>query len=185
MSRWLFFPAVLNLSEVVNLVSNLPPTTPLPTSGFSITNNQWLSSSFQTGNASDVYILNSVNLRIGQAALGSLFVKLYSNAAGNPGTEITSFNVPSIGSTNNYNFTLTNSQPLTANTTYWLVAGISSGSGQYVWTKTSSTTETGLPGWSIGDLTFFSTDGGALNIWNSFVSPEPFQFSVNGQYYSL
>jgi hypothetical protein len=171
-------------NQVINLVSNLPPTTPLPTSGFQVRNNQWLSSSFQTGNASYGYILNSVTLRIGQATLGSLFVKLYSNAAGNPGTEITSFNVPSIGGTNNYNFTLTNSQLLTANTTYWLVAGILSGSGLYVWTKTNSTAETGLPGWSIGDLTFFNNNG-ALNIWNSFGLPEPFQFSVNGQYYSL
>jgi len=166
-------------NQVVNLVSNLPPTTPLPTSGFQVRNDQWLSSSFQTGNASDGYILNSVTLRFGQFTLGSLFVKLYSNDAGNPGTEITSFNAPSIGGTNNYDFTLTNPQLLTANTTYWLVAGILSGSGGYFWAKTSSTAETGLPGWSIGDLTFFSTDGG--NIWNSFGSPEPFQFSVNGQ----
>ena len=162
-------------ASAATLVENLSQPTNL---GFQVKNNQWVGSSFQTGNASYGYTLNSVTLRIGQSTLGSLFVKLYSNVVGNPGTEITSFNVPSIGGTNNYDFTLTNSQLLTANTTYWLVAGILSGSGEYVWAKTNSTAETGLPGWSIGDLAFFSTDGG--NIWNSFVSPEPFQFSVNG-----
>jgi hypothetical protein len=179
MPKWLHWPNTM----VVNLVSNLPPTTPLPTSGFGVNNTQWLSSSFQTGNASYGYILNSVTLRIGQSTLGSLFVKLYSNVAGNPSTEITSFNVPSIGGTNNYDFTLTNPQLLTANTTYWLVAGILSGSGQYVWTRTNSTAETGLPGWSIGNLALFSANGG--NIWNFFDSPEIFQFSVKGQDYSL
>ncbi|MDB9414184.1 choice-of-anchor R domain-containing protein [Microcystis aeruginosa] len=162
-------------ASAATLVENLSQP---PDMGFQVKNNQWLSSSFQTGNASYDYTLNSVTLRFGQFTPGSLFVKLYSNLAGNPGSEITSFNVPSIGGTNTYDFTLTNPYLLTANTTYWLVAGISSGSGEYFWGKTNSTAEIGLPGWSIGNLAFFSD--GVNNVWNAFPALEPFQFSVNG-----
>lgn len=177
--RPLFIDPMPFPSQVINLVSNLVGPSP----GFEVKNDQWVSSSFQTGNSSYAYILSSVTLRFGQFTPGSLFVKLYSDATGNPGSEITSFNVPSISSTNNYNFTLTNPCLLTANTTYWLVAGVSSGSGRYFWAKTNSTAETGLPGWSIGNLAFFSN--GVNNVWNAFPALEPFQFSINGQNYPL
>jgi len=166
-------------ASAATLVENLNQPNP-NNLGFEVKNNQWVGSSFQTGNASDGYTLDSVTLRFGEFTSGSLFVKLYTNVAGNPTTEITSFNVPSIGVTNNYDFTLTNPQLLTANTTYWLVAGISSGSGEYFWAKTDSTVETGLPGWSIGNQAIFSNDQGASNIWGVFPGSGPFQFSVNG-----
>ena len=168
-------------SQVINLVDNRPPVT-LSNAGFEVKSDQWVSSSFQTGNASSVYIISSVTLRFGRFTLGSLFLKLYSGSE-SPTTEIMNFNVPSIGGTNNYEFTLTSPQLLTANTTYWLVAGVSSGSGRYFWAKTDSTVETGLPGWSIGNLAFFSNDQGASNIWGVFFGSGPFQFSVNGQSY--
>jgi len=168
-------------NQVINLVSNRPPITPA-SAGFEVKNDQWVSSSFQTGNASNVHVISSVTLRFGQFTSGSLFVKLYSGS-GSPNTEIMNFNVPSIGGTNNYEFTLTSPQLLTANTTYWLVAGVSIGSGRYFWAKTDSTVETGLTGWLIGDQAIFSNDQGASNIWGVFSGSGPFQFSINGQSY--
>lgn len=170
-------------NQVINLVDNRPPITPA-SAGFEVKNNQWLSSSFQTGNASNVYILSSATLRFGRFTSGSLFLKLYSDGNGSPNTEIMNFNVPSIGSTNNYEFTLTSPQLLTANTTYWLVAGVSNDSGRYFWAKTDSTVETGVTGWSIGNQAIFSNDQGALNIWGVLSGSGPFQFSINGQSYS-
>jgi len=171
-------------NQVINLVDNRPPITPA-SAGFEVKNNQWLSSSFQTGNASNVYILSSATLRFGRFTSGSLFLKLYSDGNGSPNTEIMNFNVPSIGSTNNYEFTLTSPQLLTANTTYWLVAGVSNDSGRYFWAKTDSTVETGVTGWSIGNQAIFSNDQGALNIWGVLSGSGPFQFSINGQSYPL
>jgi hypothetical protein len=169
------------LYQVINLVSNLPPTTPESTEGL-VSFNQWLRSSFTTGSSSYGYTLDSVTLRFRQdIASPNLFVRLYSDNAGSLGNLITSFTNPSsITTTNNNNtFTLTTPQTLAANTTYWLVAGISSSnSGQYSWRATNSVNQTGEPNWSIGDSALFSGNQGGT--WNTFSGFNAFQFSVNG-----
>ena len=113
---------------------------------------------------------------------GLLLLKLYSDAGGDPGAEIASFNVPAInaGSTALYTFTLTNPYLLYANTSYWLIAQSSVTTNTYIWANTTNATETGLAGWSISDTSVFSVNQG--NNWSSSWtnSTGPFQFSVTG-----
>ncbi|GCA81393.1 choice-of-anchor R domain-containing protein [Microcystis aeruginosa] len=173
-------------ASATTLVSNLPPTT-IANTGYFVRNDYWLSSSFKTGSVSYGYTLNSVTLRLALESLttvdpGSLLLKLYSNAGGDPGAEILSFNVPTInaGPTALYTFTLANPQLLSANATYWLVAQSSVNTNTYLWANTTDATETGLAGWSISDTSVFSVDQGVS--WSSsWINPTgPFQFSVNG-----
>jgi hypothetical protein len=167
---------------VVNLVSNLTQTTD---SGFSINNNQWLSSSFTTGSGSYGYTINSVTLRLAKMTANPNFlVRLYNDSLS---SQIASFTNPSftLNITNDYIFTITTPQILTANTTYWLVAGISGGSGQDFWAFTTSPNQTGLPGWSIGNNSFYSDNQGGTWDNNFSVTFSAFQFSVNGQDHSL
>jgi len=107
-----------------------------------------------------------------------LFVRLYSDNSGQPGTVITNFTNPaSISSTlANNTFTLATPQALAANTTYWLVSGVSSGSGNYQWGYTTSLNQTGLPGWTIGDGYVESNNQGGS--WISFPTDGPYQFSL-------
>lgn len=170
-------------SESKLLVSNLPPITPPPTTGSDITFNQWVRSSFKTGSISYGYTLNSVTLFFRQlTANNSLFVRLHRDDAGDTGDLITTFNNPSpITSTAaNNNFSAPTPQTLAADTTYWLVAGISSNvsGGQYRWARTNSVDQGGELGWSIGDSSLFSINQGGT--W--FVDPafKAFQFSVTG-----
>jgi hypothetical protein len=167
-------------ASATTLVSNLSPT---PSMGYPVKFDEWLRSSFTTGSGSYGYTINSVTLRLAEmTANPNLFVRLYNDSSGGLGSQITSFTNPSFtpNITNDYIFTLTNPQTLASNTAYWLVAGISDGIGEYRWAFTTSTGETGSPGWLIGDNPFNSTNqGGTWN--NSFATPfSAFQFSVNG-----
>lgn len=172
-------------NQVINLVSNLPPIT-TSVAGGQISFNAWGSSSFTTG--INPFVITSVTLRFAQITAATppnnLFVRLYNDNSGNPGSEITSFTFTNPGSitttTANNIFTLTTPQTLAANTTFWLVVG--SGSGQYVWALTDSVNETKEPGWLIGNNSArFSPNGGGS--WTSYAN-DSFQFSVNGQSYS-
>jgi hypothetical protein len=117
----------------------------------------------------------------------NFFVSLYNDSPGGLGSLIASFTNPSftLNTTRDYIFTITNPQILTANTDYWLVAGISGGSGQDFWGFTTSPDQTGLPGWSIGDSPFYSNDQGGTWDNNFSVTFSAFQFGVNGQDHSL
>ena len=173
-------------NQVINLVSNLPPIT-TSVAGGQISFNAWGSSSFTTG--INPFVIASVTLRFAQITAATppnnLFVRLYSNSSGEPGSEITSFTFTNPGSitttTANNIFTLSTPQILPANTTFWLVVG--SGSGQYVWALTDSVNETKEPGWLIGNNSArFSPNGGGS--WTPYPN-NSFQFSINGQSYSL
>jgi hypothetical protein len=172
------------LYQVINLVSNLPPTTTSLPGATAVRTNSWLRSSFTTGSHSYGYTLNSVTLRFAQITSATppdqLIVEIYKDNAGALGDLITSFTNPgSISFISNYIFTLTTPQTLAANTTFWLVARVSSGSEEYSWLRTDSTAQTGVAGWSIGDTSLFSDDQGfSWNIINEF---NAFQFSVDGQ----
>ncbi|MDB9432576.1 choice-of-anchor R domain-containing protein [Microcystis aeruginosa] len=170
-------------ASAATLVENLPPTTS-SSSGGEVKFDQWVRSSFTTGSGSYGYTLNSVTLRFAQflpvTSADNLFVRLYSDNAGTLGPLITSFTNPNpiTTTTTNNIFTLTTPQILGANTAYWLVAGVSSGSERYIWALTNSANETGEPGWSIGDTALFSGNQGGT--WNPFTGFNAFQFSVNG-----
>ena len=167
-------------SELKLLVSNLPPTT-AATQGYPVQSNQWLRLSFTTGSGSYGYTINSVTLRLAEmAANPNLFVRLHNDNSGELGSQIASFTNPSFtpNATRYYTFTPTTPQTLAANTAYWLVAGISAGSGQYLWAFTTATNEAGLPGWSISDNSLYSSDQGGN--WQGFAGSVVFQFSVTG-----
>jgi hypothetical protein len=141
--------------------------------------NIWQGSSFTTGSSS--YNLNSATLLFQEnTADPNLFLRLYSNSSGTPGTQLTSFTNPASITTSlaNNTFTLATPQALAANTTYWLVSGISSGTGSYIWGFTTSTAQTGLPGWTIGDGYVQSTNQGGS--WSSDPNDGPYQFSLEG-----
>jgi hypothetical protein len=164
-------------ASAVTLVENLTQ----PTNGSDGINfSNWRGSSFTTGSGS--YNLESVTLLFQEdtADLNNLFVRLYGNNSGVPGTLITTFTNPASITTSvaNNTFTLTTPQALTANTTYWLISGVSSSNGDYSWSYTSSDSETGLPGWTIGGGYVVSDNQGGT--WSSIPDGGPFQFSVNG-----
>jgi hypothetical protein len=170
-------------ASATTLVSNLPTTTTSLPDGGTVSSNIWGGSSFTTGSGSYGYTLNSVTLRFAQITSATppdqLIVEIYKDNAGALGDLITSFTNPgSISFISNYIFTLTTPQTLAANTTFWLVARVSSGSEEYSWLRTDSTAQTGVAGWSIGDTSLFSDDQGfSWNIINEF---NAFQFSVDG-----
>lgn len=178
-------PLILDSRSFSNnpLVSNLPPITST-SAGYSITSTQWLTTSFTTGDNSFQYILSSVSLRSAQISSSpNWFVDLYPSNPGLGGTRLVRFinptNIPN--TTANNLFTLTVPLLLPANTTYWLVTGISSGSGQYLWAFTNSNIASGVANWSIGNTCFASYNQGGT--WSLLSENQPFQFSVNGENY--
>jgi hypothetical protein len=162
-------------ASAVTLVENLSQTNDAARAVFL---GGWRGSSFTTG--SGAYNLNSATLWFAASTVPnntSLFLRLYSNNSGTPGTLITTFTNPTLplpAGFANTTFTLATPQSLTANTTYWLVSGTSSGLGSYNWGYTNSTAQTGLPGWSIGDNYASSTNQG--NSWTT--NSTSFRFSL-------
>jgi hypothetical protein len=164
-------------ASAVTLVENLSQTND---AARIVASGGWRGSSFTTG--SGAYNLNSATLWFGQGSPTSntsLFLRLYSNNSGTPGTLITTFTNPTLPLPTtfaNTTFTLATPQSLTANTTYWLVSGILSGPGSYNWGYTNSTAQTGLPGWSIGDNYATSNNQGSSWTTNS----TSLRFSLEG-----
>jgi len=162
-------------ASAVTLVENLSQGTN-STSGIEL--GIWQGSSFTTGSGS--YNLNSATLLFQEnTADPNLFLRLYSNSSGTPGTQLTSFTNPASITTSltNNTFTLATPQALAANTTYWLVSG-TTGGGEYYWGYTQSFNQTGLPGWTIGDGFVFSSDQSAS--WGTDPTGGPYQFSLEG-----
>ena len=166
-------------ASAVTLVENLSQST----LGVGFTEfDFWQGKSFTTGSGS--YNLNSATLLFQElAASPNLFLRLYSDNSGQPGTVITNFTNPASITTTlaNNTFTLTTPQALAANTTYWLVSGISSltgGVGVYPWGVANSNNQTGLPGWTIDDGFVASFDQSAS--WNIFPTGRFYQFSLEG-----
>ncbi len=172
---------------VTDLIDNLPPVT-TASQGLLIDFNQWLRVGFTTGNNSNGYIINSVILRLAEiTASPNLVVRLYpaTELDGNFNSEIISFTNPDSITTTTANniFTLTCPKTLAANTTYWLVVGILSGSGQYIWAATTSDNQSGSLGWSIRDNNPLYDPLYSLNqglTWQLFPERITFQFKVTG-----
>ncbi|MCA2652900.1 choice-of-anchor R domain-containing protein [Microcystis sp. M061S2] len=164
---------------IITFVDNLPPVTISKDFGIAINLNQWVASTFVTGN-NNVYSLNSISLRFRADTLSNnLILSLHSDNAGGVGNQIIDFVNPifNTGIIDNYLFTLTTPQPLTSNTTYWLIAKISSGEGVYSWRLTDSTDQMGQFGWLIGNFSYKSNNQGLT--WDS-LSEFVTQFSVKG-----
>jgi len=113
----------------------------------SVSSGKWLASSFVTN--SQAWTLTSATLSFGSAqnTSGNLFVNLYSNATNSPGSSLgTLSGSENPASAGQYTYT-SNGISLDPSTTYWLVAGVSSGDGAYPWLFAGSIASTGV--WSI------------------------------------
>lgn len=141
-----------------------------------VRSSRWFAQSFVTNN-NQAWTLTSATLSFDSAQnfSGNLFVNLYSNATNSPGNSLgTLSGSDNPASAGQYTYT-SNGISLDPSTTYWLVAGVSSGDGVYSWLYTESMASTGV--WSIPSTnTYASTDDGA-NTW-SLNDGEPFLFSI-------
>lgn len=173
--------STFSIDSIVSLVDNLPPITATVQGQF-VKFDQWVRSKFRTGNRSNGYTINSVTLRFAaMSANPNLFVRLHNDDNGALGSQIAQFINPTftLNKTENYLFTLNNPQILNPNTNYWLVAGILSGSGDYIWAYTTSTDQASSWGWTIDDNSSFRSvnQGGT---WGVFDESVIFQFKVIG-----
>jgi len=126
-----------------------------PSGHFTETSTEFWAQSFTVGSSAEVLTTVDVSLFPGSPS-GQFFVDLYSNNAGSPGTmleALTGNNNPS-GGTETYT---SSGSSLSANTTYWIVQGISSGGGFQYWNEENNNSPE--VGSSIGAK--FSFDSGA------------------------
>ena len=111
-------------------------------------------SSFTTGPAGGGYGLASVTLRLTSAG-GSptLDVAVHRDSSGAPGQRLFALDNPptAIGSGSRHIFGAPPGSRLTANTTYWVVAGTTSGRARLNLTANDDERPGKQPGWSIGD----------------------------------
>ncbi len=142
---------------------------------------EWIGQSFTVGGSSAT--LSSVVLSMAAdntvIPSGNLFVSLYdaTGAGSRPGASLLTLSGSANPATAG-NYTYTGSYLLTANTTYYIVAGVSSGTGAYEWAAHDSQ-DLGTIGYSD------SFDGGVT--WNSDNTPpgtvftgETLNMQING-----
>lgn len=165
--------------------------------GFEITVSQssWLAQLFGTDGSAPSFNLTSVTLSLGSAAdtSGNFKVAIYDNTLDNlPGVSLgTLYATGGVALSNpstpgNYVFTSDRSLGLTlaANTMYWVVVGVTTGSGSYSWWDTDETAGLAHTGsWSLYDnpseglpTDAYSLDGGQT--WNAAYG-SPYQLSVS------
>lgn len=115
------------------MVSNLNET---PVSSFPVgQSNWWAGNQFITDASAASFQLDSVTLSMDTAMNtgGGFFVAIYSNGVGEPGTQLELLSgVANPATAGEYTYTSTG-LTLAPNTSYWVVAGISGGTGIYPW----------------------------------------------------
>ncbi|GAB4533783.1 MAG: hypothetical protein Tsb0014_19470 [Pleurocapsa sp.] len=136
----------------------------------------WQGSSFTTDSLS--YTLNSATLSLRESQVGDLFISLYDDNSGRPGSIVseltTSADIDDFPF-DSYEFVPTFSVELTPNTTYWLIGGTTD-SSEYTWETANSGNEISLGSWSIGNYTRGSTDEAFS--W-TLLGSKPTVFSIN------
>ena len=114
---------------------------------------------FTTGSAT--VTLAHVNVRVGHGS-GDVKVAIWSDNAGEPGSESHALTAPSSLSNGKNTFTAPSGTTLTASTTYWLVINRFAGNRRPVGTSPESFAT--LHGWSDGDKRYWNT---GTNSWDS------------------
>lgn len=139
-----------------------------------VSTDQWRAVSFVTNN--QAWTLTSATLKFGPAqnTSGNLFVNVYSNATDRPGSSLgTLSGSDNPASAGQYTYT-SNGINLDPSTIYWLVAGVSSGNGDYRWLYAADVSaSTGV--WSIPSTNTYSTY--EYSNWNSG-DDYPYLFSI-------
>ena len=128
--------------------------------------------SFVTGTEQGGYALHSVSIHTSlPGAPSAVSVSIYSDSSGNPGSEVHALTNPGTFTDGTNIFTAPENTVLSANTTYHVVVEYSA-SDAFAVHQTASTSETGQPGWSIGDQHHANTP------WAS--QADPLRIQVNG-----
>jgi len=135
---------------------------------FAVSIGSYQAASFTTDSSS--YTLDSVTIKIYSVtdASGNFQLSLYSDATGEPGTsmEILSGSAnPAVGD-NTYTSA---SVSLSSNTQYWVVAMVTSGTGDYNWADTQDLTQTNSSGasWSLDERAVSNNAGGTWAVNSS------------------
>ena len=161
----------------VALVTNIDTTTGAAT--YTTSTDEGVGVSFRTGNNTNGYTVDSVKAMVSRSnADSALRVRIYNHRSdGFPDTvkhTLTNPETVSVGSTpQEHTFTAPAGARLQTNTTYWIVVERSSGSIRVG--TTTSTAQTGQPGWSIGDESL-----GLRAIGGSIIEAVP-RIEVTGQ----
>ncbi len=177
-----FLIRVTDIAHAALLVENLTQNIG---GGVSVSSNQYVGSQFTT--STNAYKLGRVTLDIaGGSGSGGFFVSIYGS--GNTDETFTNgqpavFLETLTGETNpsaaqEYTYT-SSGLSLSTNTSYWVVAGVSSGSAQYEWNYSGNRVVTGQNGASIRHY-IKSDDGGST--WNAdtnFYNSEPQKMSIS------
>lgn len=142
--------------------------------GDTITSTVYLSSSFTTNASAGSYTLDSVTINLGDALTetGGFFLRIMSQTSSRPGTLIGTLSGETNPSGGLYTYTPSATITLNANTTYWLVAGVT-GTGEYRWLSATGSNQTG--DWTIGNNISTSMNTGSS--WTNRNFP-PYLFSV-------
>ena len=157
---------------VSNLAETLFSSSPLAF-GF------WFGNRFVTDGSADSFTLDNVVWDLGDASdtSGNFFAGIYSDQSSQPGVQLELLSgTPNPAGAGDYTFTSAGLS-LAPNTSYWIVAGVTSGSGSYSWNLTASNSHAGP--WSIPSTAthIYSFDQGA--IWQTASDGFPRQFSVS------
>lgn len=141
-----------------------------------MTSTAYLASSFTTNSAASSYTLDSVSVNMGTAiaAGGGFTLQIWSQNNSRPGTMVAQLTGELNPSDGLHTYTPTTTINLNANTTYWVVAGVSGGTGEFRWLAALNGNQTG--DWSIGDNIGFSGNSGASWTLQSY---PPSLFSVS------
>lgn len=112
-----------------------------------VTHGIWEAAEFTTGADTGGYDLNSVQAVF--YGTGSGFnLELYSDNSGQPGAMLGTLNGPTpIGTGGTYTYTASSNIPLSASTSYWIIAGAGVNSGSFNWEQTGTTSFTENDGW--------------------------------------
>jgi len=137
-----------------------------------ITNTYYKAQKFTTDQSN--YTLTWVTVRLRANNQGELFVKIYDDNNNLPNQAIGALNVPVIGSAYaNYQLAPLSLITLAPNSTYWVVVGVTTGTGYYDWNYTASNNGAG-----VGFSTRWGSTTTAGATWTGF-DDEPFMMEVS------
>jgi hypothetical protein len=144
--------------------------------GDTVTSTVYLASSFTTNSASTSYRLDSVTVNMGTAitADGGFILQIRSNSSSRPGSLVAQLTGEVNPASGLYTYTPTTTITLNASTTYWVVAGVAGGTGEFRWLAAANNNQTG--DWTIGNNIGFGTNSGTT--WSMQGFP-PSLFSVS------
>jgi PEP-CTERM motif len=165
--------AALSGRAQVVVLSNLVT----PTSQTTVSSTAFKAQAFTVAGGSD-YLVNSLTLNFFTASnsSGNFNVGIYSDAA-KPDALVTNgllTGEANPATTGTYIYTPSAALQLSAGTTYWIVAGVSSGAGSYRWRIGPDTYPTSV--WSPSASFATSFDSGAS--WTPGTGTTPYQFSI-------